>query len=38
MAQGDKAWLVDQIREALADLPGIQTSYTQPIEMRFPKC
>jgi cobalt-zinc-cadmium resistance protein CzcA len=31
---GDKAWVVDQIRRALADLPGIQTSYTQPIEMR----
>nr|WP_281384466.1 CusA/CzcA family heavy metal efflux RND transporter [Novosphingobium flavum] len=30
----DKEWVVDQIRTALADLPGIQTSYTQPIEMR----
>lgn len=33
--QGDKAWLVEQIREALSGLPGIQTSYTQPIEMRI---
>lgn len=32
--KGDKVWLVDQIRAALSDLPGIQTSYTQPIEMR----
>ncbi len=32
---GDKAWVVEQIRKALADLPGIQTSYTQPIEMRI---
>lgn len=31
----DKDWLVGQIRAALADLPGIQTSYTQPIEMRI---
>ena len=32
---GDKEWVIDQIRKALADLPGIQTSYTQPIEMRI---
>lgn len=32
---GDKAWVVEQIRKALVDLPGIQTSYTQPIEMRI---
>lgn len=32
---GDKGWIVDQIRKVLADLPGIQTSYTQPIEMRI---
>jgi cobalt-zinc-cadmium resistance protein CzcA len=32
---GDKEWVVEQIRQALADLPGIQTSYTQPIEMRI---
>ncbi|WP_226018834.1 efflux RND transporter permease subunit [Novosphingobium sp. FKTRR1] len=31
----DKDWLVEQIRLALADLPGIQTSFTQPIEMRI---
>ena len=32
---GDKEWVVDQIRKVLADLPGIQTSYSQPIEMRI---
>jgi heavy metal efflux system protein len=32
---GDKEWIVEQIRKTLADLPGIQTSYTQPIEMRI---
>jgi cobalt-zinc-cadmium resistance protein CzcA len=32
---GDKEWVLGQIRNALADLPGIQTSYTQPIEMRI---
>jgi cobalt-zinc-cadmium resistance protein CzcA len=32
---GDKDWVLAQIRAALADLPGIQTSYTQPIEMRI---
>ena len=31
---GDKEWVIAQIRKALADFPGIQTSYTQPIEMR----
>ncbi|RVU07550.1 efflux RND transporter permease subunit [Novosphingobium umbonatum] len=31
---GNKEWVVDQIRKALANIPGIQTSYTQPIEMR----
>ena len=31
----DKEWVIDQIRKALADLPGIQTSFTQPIEMRI---
>lgn len=30
----DKDWLVEQIREALAELPGIEPSFTQPIEMR----
>jgi len=32
---GDKEWLVNQIRKAVADLPGVQTSFTQPIEMRI---
>jgi cobalt-zinc-cadmium resistance protein CzcA len=32
--QPDKEWLTDEIRKALADFPGIDTSYTQPIEMR----
>ncbi|WP_353229976.1 CusA/CzcA family heavy metal efflux RND transporter [Novosphingobium sp.] len=32
---GDKEWVIAQIRKVLADLPGIQTSYTQPIEMRI---
>lgn len=31
---GDKQWVVDRMREALDTLPGIQTSFTQPIEMR----
>ena len=30
----DKDWLVDQIRKVLEELPGIQHSFTQPIEMR----
>jgi len=30
----DKDWLVDQIRAALQELPGIEASFTQPIEMR----
>ncbi|MCX7283111.1 MAG: CusA/CzcA family heavy metal efflux RND transporter [Novosphingobium sp.] len=30
----DKDWLVEQIRTALHDLPGIEPSFTQPIEMR----
>jgi cobalt-zinc-cadmium resistance protein CzcA len=32
---GDKEWLVDRLREALAVLPGIEPSFTQPIEMRI---
>lgn len=32
---GDKEWLVSEIRKAVADLPGVQTSFTQPIEMRI---
>jgi len=31
----DKDWLVEQIRTALADIPGIEPSFTQPIEMRI---
>jgi cobalt-zinc-cadmium resistance protein CzcA len=30
----DKQWLVDEVRAALAAFPGIEPSYTQPIEMR----
>ncbi|MEQ1649063.1 MAG: CusA/CzcA family heavy metal efflux RND transporter [Hyphomicrobiaceae bacterium] len=30
----DKAWLVDQLRAAMADLPGMEFAFTQPIEMR----
>ncbi|HTN14154.1 MAG TPA: CusA/CzcA family heavy metal efflux RND transporter [Sphingomonadaceae bacterium] len=30
----DKQWLVDEIRKVLAGFPGIEPSYTQPIEMR----
>jgi heavy metal efflux system protein len=30
----DKAWLVEQLREAMADLPGVEFAFTQPIEMR----
>lgn len=30
----DKDWLVEQIRIALHDMPGIEPSFTQPIEMR----
>ncbi len=29
-----KAWLADQLREAMKDFPGITYSFTQPIEMR----
>ncbi|NOW44282.1 cobalt-zinc-cadmium resistance protein CzcA [Novosphingobium sp. SG751A] len=32
---GDKEWLVNEIRKAVANLPGVQTSFTQPIEMRI---
>lgn len=31
----DKDWLVEQLRQALTDLPGIEPSFTQPIEMRI---
>ena len=30
----DKDWLVDRIREVMADFPGIEFGFTQPIEMR----
>lgn len=32
--QPDKAWLLDQLRQATADLPGISFGFTQPIDMR----
>lgn len=31
----DKVWLTDQIRKVLEDFPGIEPSFTQPIEMRI---
>ncbi len=30
----DKDWLLQQLREAMAELPGVEFSFTQPIEMR----
>lgn len=30
----DKAWLVEQLRTAMADMPGYEFAFTQPIEMR----
>lgn len=30
----DKAWVVDRLREVLADFPGVAATFTQPIEMR----
>ncbi|WP_242182721.1 CusA/CzcA family heavy metal efflux RND transporter [Sphingomonas sp. CARO-RG-8B-R24-01] len=32
--KGDKEWLVTQMRDAMNGLPGVQPSFTQPIEMR----
>ncbi len=32
--RGDKAFVVEEIRKALDGLPGIEPSFTQPIEMR----
>jgi cobalt-zinc-cadmium resistance protein CzcA len=32
--RGDKAYVVDRLREAVDGLPGVQPSFTQPIEMR----
>lgn len=31
----DKAWLVGELRRVMAGLPGIEPSFTQPIEMRI---
>ena len=30
----DKEWLIDQMRASMESMPGIETSFTQPIEMR----
>jgi cobalt-zinc-cadmium resistance protein CzcA len=30
----DKEWLVDQLRNVMAQFPGIEPTFTQPIEMR----
>ena len=30
----DKNWMVDELRKAMGDIPGIEFSFTQPIEMR----
>ncbi len=30
----DKEWLIEQLRTAMADLPGYEFAFTQPIEMR----
>lgn len=30
----DKTWLVEQLRTAMAELPGVEFAFTQPIEMR----
>jgi cobalt-zinc-cadmium resistance protein CzcA len=30
----DKEWLLQQLREAMAEMPGVEFSFTQPIEMR----
>lgn len=32
--QPDKEWLTDQLRTVMADFPGIDASFTQPIDMR----
>ncbi|HEX2842679.1 CusA/CzcA family heavy metal efflux RND transporter [Hyphomicrobium sp.] len=29
-----KEWLVEQLRQAMADMPGVEFAFTQPIEMR----
>ena len=30
----DKEWLIQELRRAMADLPGLEIAFTQPIEMR----
>ncbi|MFN4177995.1 efflux RND transporter permease subunit [Phenylobacterium sp.] len=30
----DKAWLTEEIRKVVADFPGLDSAFTQPIEMR----
>ena len=30
----DKEWLVDQLRQVMADFPGVAPTFTQPIDMR----
>jgi cobalt-zinc-cadmium resistance protein CzcA len=30
----DKDWLIQRLRDAMGDMPGIEFSFTQPIEMR----
>lgn len=30
----DKAWLTDELRKVVADFPGVDAAFTQPIEMR----
>ncbi len=30
----DKEWLLQQLRTAMAELPGVEVAFTQPIEMR----
>ncbi|WP_296201651.1 CusA/CzcA family heavy metal efflux RND transporter [uncultured Hyphomicrobium sp.] len=30
----NKEWLVEQLRQAMADMPGVEFAFTQPIEMR----
>lgn len=32
--QPDKEWVVEQMRQSMRSMPGIETSFTQPIEMR----
>ncbi|WBT38044.1 efflux RND transporter permease subunit [Hyphomicrobium sp. DMF-1] len=29
-----KEWLIDELRQAMADMPGVEFAFTQPIEMR----